>query len=235
MPTSCFRYSTHQSYITPSAVMPAKISSPMISSSPRGQAKCAFSPSPPPAAGWVSSMPREATSTISAMPAQTLNSCSRGATPAPNSTDANPAPSMPPTLNMPCRLLMTARPLRLSSSEPSVLIDTSNRLIAAPNSSIAGSSSARPGYSSTMASSRHITSAARGRGVARAEAPDHPPGDEQRRTAPTAAASSTIDSTASPSAVLRLDRRDVRAPGAAEETRARRTAPAWPSARAPGC
>jgi hypothetical protein len=46
---------------------------------------------------------------------------------------------MPPTLNMPCRLLMSARALKLSSSEPSVLMATSNRLIEAPKISIAGS------------------------------------------------------------------------------------------------
>ena len=145
-------------------------------------------------------MPRDAMKATIAMPLQTPKSCSRGATPISSMPEASAAPIMPPTLNMPCRLLMIARPPRLSSSEPSVLMATSNRLIEAPKISIAGSSAATPGYSSTTPSVRLIDSAASAEVLRAPSRPTMRPATKSDNTVPTATASNTIESVASLSA-----------------------------------
>ena len=145
-------------------------------------------------------MPRDATKATIAMPPQMPKSCNRGSTPIANRPEVSAAPVMPPTLNMPCRLLMIARPLRLSSSEPSVLMATSNRLIEAPKITIAGSSAATFGNSSATPS-RRLMDRAEIAEVLRA--PSHPtmrPASRSARTVPAATASNTSESVASLSA-----------------------------------
>ena len=95
---------------------------------------------------------------------------------------------------------MIARPPRLSSSEPSVLMQTSNRLIEAPKISIAGSSTATLGYSSTTPSNALITNAASAEALRAPSRATIRPAMKSDNTVPTAAASNTIESVASLSA-----------------------------------
>ena len=127
-------------------------------------------------------------------------SCTRGSTPARRSAPVDAAPAIAPTLNIACRLLITVRPDRLSSAVPSVLIATSNRLIAMPNSSIAGSSSQRVPQTSASASIAPITAAASAQALRAPMRPISRPAPNSEITAPVAAASSTVESMASPSA-----------------------------------
>ena len=95
---------------------------------------------------------------------------------------------------------MIARLPRLSSSEPSVLMATSNRLIDAPKISIAGSSAVTPGYSSATPSERLMDNAESAEVL---RAPSHPtmrPAMNSASTVPTATASNTSESVASLSA-----------------------------------
>ncbi|MFM2407039.1 MAG: hypothetical protein RL223_4919 [Pseudomonadota bacterium] len=107
--------------------MPAKISRPMTSSWPRGQANwaCAASSGSGSGSGWVSSMPRAAHSTVAAISRPTPASCVCGDTSSRSRPAASAAPPIAPRLNMPCRPLMIVVPPSASSAEPSALIATS--------------------------------------------------------------------------------------------------------------
>ena len=142
-------------------------------------------------------MLRDAMTTTNATAPHTPINCCPGATPAASNAATTPAPVMPPTLNMPCKLLITARPLRLSSTEPSVLMATSNTLIAAPSTSIEGSRAVRLEYSSTRPSVRHISRAADAAALRAPSRPTIRPAKNSEATAPIAAASNTRDSVAS--------------------------------------
>jgi hypothetical protein len=95
---------------------------------------------------------------------------------------------------------MIVRPLTLSSSEPSVLMATSNRLIEAPKISIAGSSAITLGYSSTTPSNRLMDNAASAAVLRAPSRPTMRPAMKSANTVPTATASSTSESVASLSA-----------------------------------
>ena len=104
---------------------------------------------------------------------------------------------MPPRLKQPCRLPITVRPLSASSAVPSALIDTSNRLIAAPKTTPAGSSQARPGQCKVAASKAPMTAEAI---ITARRAPSVPitrPAMNSDSTAPIAIDSSTTDRLAS--------------------------------------
>ena len=112
---------------------------------------------------------------------------------------------------------MTARPPRLSSSEPSVLMATSNRLTEAPNSSIAGSSVSRLACSSAVPSRTLIDSAAGRRRRACAESPDDAPGNEEREDRAGRGGQQNQRERGFAELVARLHRRDVSAPDADQD------------------
>ncbi len=199
--------------------MPPKIISPITSSMPRGQAKCCCVASA--GAGCASSIRRAASMTTTAVKPPIAASCTRGSIATRRSAPVSAAPAIAPTLNIACRLLITARPDTTSRAVPSVLTATSNRLIAMPNSSIAGSSSHRVPQTSASASIAPITAAASAQALRAPMWPISVPATEQRNHRADAGGEQHGGQHRLAERVLRLDRRDVHAPGAAQQAQRR--------------
>ena len=191
------RYKTHQSYITPSALMPAKANTPMTKSVPRGQAKCAFDSGLALSTG-MASIHGAVDTASSATPKPTPASCQAGSTSRRNKPPVSAAPNMPPTLNMPCKPPMMVRLPSSSNAEPSVLMATSYKLSEAPNTSIDSTSKLTEGQCNTKASMQPIRTAARDATRRAPKVPITRPAVSKESTAPTAADMSTSDKVISP-------------------------------------
>ena len=137
----------------------------------------------------------------------------------------------PPVLNMPCRLLMIGLPPTCSSSVPSALIETSNRLIDAPSKKAMGNAKMKLGAyrmaASAVAINKPPMSAAPRRGQPLNDAPD----EHERREHAERHGQQEHRQTGLGQVEVLLDRRHVRAPRRRTGCRGRQTARGWTSGR----
>jgi len=139
--------------------MPAKMSRPSTSNWPWGHSRRREA--------WLSGVVSEGASirppAVTATQVSTRRpmpeSCQAGGRSVRSSAAASMAPAMPPTLKLPCKLPMMGRPARASSIEPSVLIATSYKLMAAPNRNMAGNRPQSPGHQRALPTESAIANA----------------------------------------------------------------------------